>query len=383
MIEALGSNALTWPSVRPAEVSVWHGHVAFAHWLVEALRPRLVVELGTHNGVSYFSFCNAIERLGLDARAVAVDTWEGDHQAGLYDESVYERVRRFNGQFSDFSTLKRNYFDDVVESFEDGSIDLLHIDGLHTYEAVRHDYETWRAKLSPRAIVLFHDTRAFIEGYGVHTFWDELMREGKGFNFHHSAGLGVLLHGTDVPAGVEALCSVPDQSAEATRIRQSFELFSRIAQTLGQEAVVQALAHPGENIALHCRASQSSYYSTNAETPQGAVNGIRTGHFGFHTDNEARPWWRLDLGGRRTFDEIRIFNRLDPDCAVRSRTIEISISDDGLIWDTVYSHDGSVFGGIDGHPLSFVRGGMEARYILLRLREANFFHLDEVEVYRH
>lgn len=383
MIETLGSSALTWPSVRPAEVSVWHGHVAFAHWLVETLRPSLVVELGTHNGASYFSFCNAIERLGLDARAVAVDTWEGDPQAGFYDNSVYEGVSRFNDRFSRFSTLKRNFFDDVVGSFEDGSIDLLHIDGLHTYEAVRHDYETWKPKLSPRAVVLFHDTCAYIEGYGVHTFWDELMREERGFNFHHSAGLGVLVHGADASDAIKALCSVPDQSAEASRIRETFELFSGIAKTLGLEAIAQALPHRGENLALHCRASQSSYYSTNAETPQGAVNGLRNGHFGFHTDHEDRPWWRLDLGARKAFDEIRVFNRLDPYCAERSRTIEISISDDGLVWDTVYSHDGSIFGGIDGHPLSFVREGMEARYILLRLREPNFLHLDEVEIYRH
>lgn len=387
-----GADWMFWPSVRAGEVSVWHGHVAFAHWIVSAMKPRSIVELGTHNAVSYFSFCNAADRLNLECAATAIDCWEGDPQAGFYDDSVYASVSRFNEErYPKFSSLKKNYFDDVVNDFEDGSIDLLHIDGLHTYEAVKHDYETWNKKVSSRGVILFHDTNIIRPDFGVRQLWLELMETKKGFNFLHSAGLGVLAYGADLPEDVKFLCSIPDASPDAQKVRGRFEMLSQIAHASGLHQNAHALPNAphgavittGPNIALHCRATQSSFSETRSETPQGAVNGIKNGRYGFHTAYEHQPWWQLDLGAPAAFDEIRIYNRLDPPCASRSRQLDIAISNDGLNWNEVYSHDGRVFGGIDGHPLSFVQKSMTARYIRLKLRDENFLHLDEVEVYAH
>jgi hypothetical protein len=42
--------------------SAWYGHVPFAQWLMRAARPRVFVELGSHAGVSYGAFCEAVIR---------------------------------------------------------------------------------------------------------------------------------------------------------------------------------------------------------------------------------------------------------------------------------------------------------------------------------
>ena len=166
--------SMFWTPERQAP-STWIEHVPFAFWLVDVLRPRTIVELGTHNGVSYSAMCQAVKSLGLATSCFAVDTWKGDEHAGFYSEDIYRDFAAFHDQrYSAFSRLVRSSFDEALSHFEDGSIDLLHIDGLHTYEAVRHDYQSWLPKLSTDAIVLFHDTNVRERDFGVFRLWSEL-----------------------------------------------------------------------------------------------------------------------------------------------------------------------------------------------------------------
>ena len=177
--------------------SAWIGHIPFAAWLMRTIRPKIFVELGTHTGASYLAFCQAAEDARLPVKCYAVDTWQGDEHSGFYDETVFAALNDYNqSRYGKFSTLLRTRFDDAVGYFADASIDLLHIDGLHTYEAVRHDFETWEPKLAPGAIVLFHDTNVRERGFGVWRFWNELKgRFPWNAEFVHCHGLGVLCIG--------------------------------------------------------------------------------------------------------------------------------------------------------------------------------------------
>lgn len=181
--------------------SAWVEHFPFAFLLIDLARPRVLVELGTHQGDSYCAFCQGIVATGSQTKCFAVDTWAGDEHAGFYGDQVLTSLRaHHDGQYSAFSTLVRASFDDAVKQFDDGSIDLLHIDGLHTYEAVKHDFETWRSKLSDRAIVLFHDTALRDhKDFGVWKLWDELSPQHPSFEFPHGGGLGVLAIGPNAP----------------------------------------------------------------------------------------------------------------------------------------------------------------------------------------
>ena len=178
--------------------STWWQHVPIAHWLIAQHQPSKVVELGSHYGVSFFAFCEAAEAFSPKTFIYAVDTWAGDEHAGAYNNDVYGTVRKhWNTYHKHRARLVRSTFDEAAEHFPDASIDLLHIDGLHTYEAVKHDYETWLPKLSSDAVVIFHDINVRERNFGVWKLWEELKQNPDVFSaaVMNGHGLGILCRG--------------------------------------------------------------------------------------------------------------------------------------------------------------------------------------------
>src|SRR5580704_10745861 len=223
ILQASISPVSFWPPDYAPPHSAWLEHAPFAFWLIETLRPRFLVELGTHGGLSYFAFCQAVQRLQLDTCCYAVDTWKGDEHAGFYGEEVFRDVRNHNDQrYSAFSTLIRSTFDEASHHFRKQSIDLLHIDGRHFYDDVKHDFETWQPKLSNRAVVIFHDTNVRERDFGVFALWRELCQERPHFEFFHGHGLGILGIGKDLPDRILALFAARANGEASTQIRRAY-----------------------------------------------------------------------------------------------------------------------------------------------------------------
>ena len=195
----------------------WVGHIPFAFWLMEAMQPRCLVELGTHSGTSYCAFLQALRRLGLSPACYAVDTWPDDPRAGYYGNEVYEELSAHHEPlYGGFSRLLRMTFDDALGHFSDGSVDLLHIDGLHTYEAVSHDVRSWLPKVSSRSLLLMHNVHVRGHDFGVWRVWEELCADYPSFTFLHSNGLGVAWTGSEpMPEPIAWLMSLSHAGDES------------------------------------------------------------------------------------------------------------------------------------------------------------------------
>ncbi len=211
----------------------WYGHLPFAAWLVRTLRPALLVELGTHDGVSYAGFCESVISSGLSTRCYAV--------TGV--EAVSTELTRFHdARYNAFSRLLRMSLVDASSRFEDGSIDLLHLHGHRLEDPVR-DCAAWAPKLSPQGVVLLHGSNLGEDGSGVRRAWEALRTGHPSFEFLHGHGLGVLAPGAVSPA-LRPLFAL-DDGPMAARLRDRFALLGErweVDQARGLDARAGAAA---------------------------------------------------------------------------------------------------------------------------------------------
>jgi hypothetical protein len=195
-------------------VGAWTDHLAFAYDLVAELKPGLLVELGVDRGESYFAFCQSAVENRTGTRCFGVDTWQGDQHAGGYDETTFAQISAHNREnYEAFSTLIRADFDEAQKNFAPESIDVLHLDGLHTEAAVRHDLEVWLPKIRPGGILLMHDVGVQAKGFGVWKVWAELQERGRSWTFHDGPGLGVWQKppAQELPGFLEPLLAPPNE----------------------------------------------------------------------------------------------------------------------------------------------------------------------------
>jgi predicted O-methyltransferase YrrM len=133
--------------------------------MLRARPPRAVLEIGTAQGGMFWLLCQVSTS---DATLVSLDLPPEDrHSGGLGISIDLQRMKQpdqtvhaVRGNSHDAQTRER------VEALLGGrALDLIFIDGDHTYDGVYRDYEMYRSLVRPGGLIAFHDI--------VHTHWPE------------------------------------------------------------------------------------------------------------------------------------------------------------------------------------------------------------------
>ncbi len=176
-----------------SDIESWHGHVFFARDIIQWTRPKIIVELGVHKGDSLFAFAQSCTEVRHSASIVGIDHWRGDEHAGPIGDAIYDQVHCTTREhFDKLVELRKCTFSEALNHFADESVDLLHLDGLHSYDSVCKDFEDWFPKLKKDGIMLLHDISSQDPNFEVGKFWNELKGRFRNTYFEHSQGLAVL-----------------------------------------------------------------------------------------------------------------------------------------------------------------------------------------------
>jgi cephalosporin hydroxylase len=161
-------------SIKPAQVKY---EIAKLLEIVAELKPKVVLEIGTAGGGTLFLFTRVADP---EAKIISLDLPGGPFGGG-YPRWKIPLYKSFSKEGQKIYLIRRNSHDpqtlrEVKGILGDEKVDFLFIDGDHTYDGVKMDFEMYSPLVKKGGIIAFHD---IVHGSpknvgGVPRFWAEI-----------------------------------------------------------------------------------------------------------------------------------------------------------------------------------------------------------------
>jgi predicted O-methyltransferase YrrM len=117
----------------------------------------IVCEIGSYIGASACCFAAEMKRAGYGT-VFCIDTWNNNAMSeGSRD--TYAEFRKNTQKYVDFIVPVRGFSSEVAQRVASciSHVDLLFIDGDHSYDGVKADWNAYSPFLKPGSVVVFHD----------------------------------------------------------------------------------------------------------------------------------------------------------------------------------------------------------------------------------
>ncbi len=145
--------------------------------ILKDLDSKIILEIGTAGGGTLFLFTKIAH---AEATIISVDLPGGDFGGGYtkWKIPIYQSFRKRRQRIKLFREDSHNPKTfELVKNFLDGKmIDFLFIDGDHTYEGVKKDFEMYSCLVKKGGIIAFHDISECPPEVGcdVSKYWNEI-----------------------------------------------------------------------------------------------------------------------------------------------------------------------------------------------------------------
>jgi predicted O-methyltransferase YrrM len=143
---------------------------------IDTLKPKVSVEIGTANGGTLFM---ATRLAAEDAKLISIDLPGGKYGGGYpsWKTPIYNSFRKPKQTL----TLLRgdshqvSMFDELKRNLNGEEIDYPFIDGDHSYEGVKKDFEMYTTLVRSGGLVAFHDVVVHPNSScDVYKYWEEI-----------------------------------------------------------------------------------------------------------------------------------------------------------------------------------------------------------------
>lgn len=159
--------------VEGIELWGWNGDSPIFKYIINQVKPKLIVEVGSWMGQSACTMAASLKELNLDAAVICIDTWLGSKEHWM-DLNFRKHLELKNG----YPQFYRNFLTNVinkelqdyiiplplpssigVEVLKDLNIksDMIYIDGSHEYKDVLDDLNNYWDILNPNGGIIFGD----------------------------------------------------------------------------------------------------------------------------------------------------------------------------------------------------------------------------------
>lgn len=186
----------------------WGSYHPYLSEAIEALKPRLIIEIGVWKGASVIFMAEQLRRLSLDAVIIAIDTWRGSAEHWISNRwfgslKIQGGICRIQETF--MTNIKARGLTDYVLPLPLDSVnafqvckklaiqaELIHIDAGHDYDSVSTDLRLWWTLLQDQGVMICDDYS--VDDSGTPTAWagvaeavnEHVASTGNATNFRHT-----------------------------------------------------------------------------------------------------------------------------------------------------------------------------------------------------